>query len=120
MIYGPGMEVEGHAGVEADPPNTVFRHKTKPATRQGRRASLSIHGPDREVYKSLRWTDLRASGPRIKLGRTTRAASSRPRPNGTRRLTLEHDRVGTGSMADRGYVPEQPATQCEGTCARAD
>ncbi len=37
-------------------------------------ASLSIHGPDREVYKSLRWTDLR--GPRIKLGRTTRAASS--------------------------------------------
>ena len=82
------------------------------------RASLSIHGPDREVYKSLRWTDRR--GPRIKLGRTTRAASSRPRLNGTRRLTLEHDRVGTGSMAGRGYVPEQPATQCEGTCARAD
>ncbi len=27
-------------------------------------------------------------------------------------------RVGTGSMAGRGYVPEQPATQCEGTCAR--
>jgi len=93
------------------PPGGVFRRKTKPATRQGRRASLSIHGPDREVYKSLRWTDRR--GPRIKLGRTTRAASSRPRLNGTRRLTLEHDRVETGSM-----VPEQAATQCDGTCAR--
>ena len=82
----------------------MFHHKAKPATRQGRRASLSIHGPDREDYKSLRWTDLR--GPRIKLDRTTRAASSRPHPNGTRRLTLEHDRVGAGSMADRGYVPK--------------
>ncbi len=82
------------------PPGGVFRRKTKPATRQGRLASLSIHGPDREVSKSLRWTDLR--GLQIKLGRTTRAASSRPRPNGKRRLTLEHDRVGTGSMADRG------------------
>ena len=70
------------------PPGGVFHRKAKPATRQGRRASLSIHGPDREVYKSLRWTEL--SGPRIKLDRTTRAASSRPHLNGTRRLTLEH------------------------------
>jgi hypothetical protein len=45
------------------PPGGVFRRKTKPATRQGRRASLGIHGPDREVSKSLRWTDL--GGPRI-------------------------------------------------------
>jgi hypothetical protein len=32
--------------------------------------------------------------------------------------TVRDDKVqanaGTGSMADRGYVPEQPATQCEG------
>jgi hypothetical protein len=60
----------------------------------------------------------RPSGAADQLDRTTRAASSRPRPNGTRRLTLEHDRVGAGSMADLGYVPEQPVTQCEGTCAR--
>ena len=82
----------------------LFHRKAKPATRQGRRASLSIHGPDLEVYKSQRWTELRA--PRIKLDRTTRAASSRPHPNGTRRLALEHDRVGAGSMADSGYVPK--------------
>jgi hypothetical protein len=60
----------------------------------------------------------RPSGAADQLDRTTRAASSRPRPNGTRRLTLEHDRLGAGSMADRGYVPEQPVTRCEGTCAR--
>jgi hypothetical protein len=53
----------------------------------------------------------RPSGAADQLDRTTRAASSRPRPNGTRRLTLEHDRVGAGSMADLGYVPEQ--TLCE-------
>ena len=29
-----------------------------------------------------------------------------------------HDRVGTGSKAIRGYVPEEPDTQCEGTCVR--
>ena len=88
----------------------MFRHKAK-------RASLGIHGPDREFYKSLLWTDLR--GQRLKLDRTTWAASSRPHQNGTRRLTLEHDRVGAGSMADRGYVQEQLATQC-GTCMKAD
>jgi hypothetical protein len=71
-----------------------------------------------------RWKNLdrspvdRPSGAADQLDRTTRAASSRPRPNGTRRLTLEHDQVGTRSMADRGYVPDHPATQCEGTCAR--
>ncbi len=43
-------------------PMILFRRKTKPATRQGRRASLSIHGPDRAVSKSLRWTDLRGPG----------------------------------------------------------
>ena len=30
----------------------------------------------------------------------------------------EHDRVGSGFMAIRGYVPAEPATQCEGTRAR--
>jgi hypothetical protein len=32
----------------------------------------------------------------------------------------EHDRVGTGStrMDVRGYVLEEPAVECEGTCAR--
>jgi hypothetical protein len=57
-------------------------------------------------------------GRRIKLDWTIRAASFRPHPNGTLRLTLEHDRVGTRLMAYCEYVPEQPATQCEGTCAR--
>ena len=69
----------------------LFHRKAKPATRQGRRASLSIHGPDRGVYKSLRGTELHAPRRRIKLDRTTRAASSRPHPNWTRRLTLDHD-----------------------------
>jgi hypothetical protein len=55
----------------------VLRCKAEPATRQGRRASLGIHGPDREVFKSLLWTDLR--GQQIKLDLTTRAVSSRPR-----------------------------------------
>jgi hypothetical protein len=64
------------------PSGGEFRHKTKPATRKGRRASLSIQGQDREVYKLLRWTKLR--GLLIKLDRTTRATSSRPRPNGRR------------------------------------
>ena len=74
----------------------VFHRKTKPATRQGRRASLSIHGPDREVYRSLRWTELRQVGPDD--------ASTRQHSNGTRRLTLGRSRVDVG--ADRGYVPK--------------
>ncbi len=98
------------------PPGGVFRRKMKSATRQGRQASLGIHGPDREVSQVT--TVDRPSAVVDELDRTTWAPSSRPRPNGTRRLTLEHDRVGAGSMADRGYVPEQPVTQCEGTCAR--
>ena len=60
----------------------------------------------------------RPLGPRIKLDWTTRAASSRPHPNGPRRVMPEHDRVGSRPMDIRGYVPVEPATQCEGTCAR--
>ena len=59
-----------------------------------------------------------STGLRIKPDRTTRATSSRPHPHGTRRVMSEHDRVGAGSMAVSGYVPEKPATQSEGTCAR--
>ncbi len=33
-------------------------------------------------------------------------------------MTSEHDRVGTGSMADSEYVPEKTAIQYEGMCAR--
>jgi hypothetical protein len=59
-----------------------------------------------------------STGPRIKSDRTTRATSSRSRPDETRRVTSEseHDRDGAGAMAVRGYVPEKPATQREGTC----
>jgi hypothetical protein len=52
-----------------------------------------------------------AESVRIKLDQTTRVASSRQHPNGTLKVTLEYDRVGTagGLMANRGCVPgKQP------------
>ncbi len=84
-------------------PQGVARYVARPAnqSRHPRAGSGSL-----QVGSGSSWTG--RLGPRH-LAR---------RPNGTRRLTLEHDRVGAGLMADRGYVPEQPATQCEGTCTR--
>jgi hypothetical protein len=69
-------------------------------------ASRGTYG--QEIFNSLQWT-----GPRIKLDRTSRASSSRPHPNasGTRMVMPEHDRVGTGSIAVRGYVREVSAAQ---------
>ena len=96
-------------------PEGCYAARRSPLRGKAGLASRGTHGPDREVFYSLRWTDRR--GPRIKLDWTTRAASSRPRPNGTRRLMPEHDRVGTGLIAIRGYEPEEPAARCEGTCA---
>ena len=72
-------------------------------------ASQDNYGPDREVDDSLGGP---TAGAADQLDRTTRAASPRPHPNGTRRVMSEHDRV--GSMAIRGYVPVEPATQCGG------
>ena len=126
----------------------MFRHNPI-RFRQGRRASLGIHGPDRtaglihyaigvspQVYTGYGYSRLTSqgtasgiaggrqltmvdsTGPQIKPDRTTLATSSRPHPHGRRRVMSEHDRVGAGSMAVRGYVPEKPATQSEGTCAR--
>jgi hypothetical protein len=71
----------------------------------------------------------RIGGSATHSGRT--AGLPRPRISWTRRLgpinspapewdadsDIGHDRVGTGSKAIRGYVPEEPAAQCEGTCA---
>ena len=37
-----------------------------------------------------------------------------PAPEWDAECDVGHDRVGTGSKAIRGYVPEEPATQCEG------
>ena len=42
MIYGPGMEVEGLAGVEADPPNTDVA---------AARGTLGPDGPERPRRK---------------------------------------------------------------------
>ena len=41
-----------------------------------------------------------------------------PAPEWDAECDVGHDRVGTGSKAILGHVPEEPATQCEGTCAR--
>ncbi len=60
----------------------------------------------------------RPPGPHIKLDRTTRAAASRPHPNGMRGVASEQVRVGTvmTRMAIRasGYVLEELIAQCEG------
>ncbi len=69
-------------------------------------ASQGNYGPDQEVDDSLSGP---TAGAADQLDRTTRAESPRQHPNGTRRVT--------GSKAICGYVPEEPAAQCEGTCA---
>ena len=98
------------------PPGGVFRHLCLHLFEIYR---LTSQGTLRAGSGGLQLTSVdRPLGPRIKLDWTTRAASSRPHPNGTRRVMPEHDRVGSRSMAIRGYVPVEPATQCEGTCAR--
>ena len=41
-----------------------------------------------------------------------------PAPEWDAECDVGHDRVGTGSKAILGHVPEEPATQREGMCAR--
>ncbi len=76
-------------------------------------ASLGTVGPEPEV--------LRPGPPGLRrIDRRGRAVSPRPHPDGkwTRSMTRVSDRVGTELMAERGYVPEKPATQCEGAFER--
>ncbi len=40
-----------------------------------------------------------------------------PAPEWDAESDVGHERVGAGSKAIRGYVPEETAAQCEGTCA---
>ena len=45
----------------------------------------------------------------------TIVSANGPGPEWDAECDVGHDRVGTGSKAIRGYVPEVPATLCEGT-----
>ena len=83
-------------------------------------ASQGNYGPDREVDDSLGGpTAGAAESGADQPDRTTRAASPRPHPNGTRRVTSDMTGSDPGRRRSVGhrYVPEEPAAQCEGTCA---
>ncbi len=94
----------------------VFRHKSNPASRQGRRASLGI--PTGRTGRSTAHYDGPTAGAADQAGPDDSGCVISPAPEWDAECDVGHDRVGTGSKAIRGYVPEEPATQREGTCAR--